>query len=265
MPLADPESAVFHRKLTRRLPVAVRGDGAWLVDAEGRRYLDAAGGAMVASLGHDLADVAEAVREEIARLGYVNGTQFTHRAVEELAGELAEVLPAPLRHSYFLSSGSEAIEAAVKLARQLWVERGQAHRWKVVSRVPSYHGNTLAALALSGREHYRRIYGPLLTSFPRIPAPDPYRDPDSPGSSGAALEEAILREGPETVAAFLFEPIGGSSTSLRSEFQALRESMCASSMHTTRFAFPPSGTSGSFALSSRMSSMLVFVEPSISS
>ena len=212
MPLADPESFVFHRRLTRRLPVAVRGEGSWLIDAEGRRYLDAAGGAMVASLGHDLQDVADAVREEIARLGYVNGTQFTHRSVEELAAELGELLPSPLRHSYFLSSGSEAIEAAVKLARQLWVERGLASKWKVISRVPSYHGNTLAALALSGREHYRRVYGPLLTSFPRIPAPDPYRHPDSPASTGAALEEAILREGPETVAAFLFEPIGGSTT-----------------------------------------------------
>jgi adenosylmethionine-8-amino-7-oxononanoate aminotransferase len=206
------ESHVFHRKLRAALPWAVRGEGSWLVDARGQRYLDGCGGAMVANLGHSLDDVAEAVAAEIRGLGYVNGTQFTHGAVEALADELAAVLPPPLAVSYFLSSGSEAIEAAVKLARQIHVERGEAQRWKVIARVPSYHGNTLAALALSGREHYRRTYGPLLLDLPRIPAPDPYRDPDGPGSTGEALIEALAREGPETVAAFLYEPIGGSSS-----------------------------------------------------
>jgi adenosylmethionine-8-amino-7-oxononanoate aminotransferase len=97
------------------------------------------------------------------------------------------------------------------------VESGRPGKWKVISRVPSYHGNTLAALSLSGREHYRRVYAPLLTDFPRISAPDPYRHPDCrgdaacPACSGAALEEAILDAGPETVAAFVFEPVGGSS------------------------------------------------------
>jgi len=190
----------------------VRGEGAWLVDAAGKRYLDACGGAMVANLGHSLDDVAAAVEAEIRTLGYVNGTQFTHKAVEALAEELAEVLPRPLEVSYFLSSGSEAIEAAVKLARQLQVERGETKRWKVISRAPSYHGNTLAALALSGREHYRATYGPLLLDLPRIPAPDPYRDPEGPGSTGEALVAELERQGPETVAAFLYEPIGGSST-----------------------------------------------------
>jgi hypothetical protein len=167
---------------------------------------------MVANLGHDLDDLAAAVAAEIGSLGYVNGTQFTHRAVEELAAELAAVLPRPLEVSYFLSSGSEAIEAAVKLARQLQVERGRAGKWKVISRVPSYHGNTLAALALSGREHYRRIYGPLLLDLPRIPAPDPYRHPGDAGTTGSALEEEIARQGADSVAAFLYEPIGGSSS-----------------------------------------------------
>lgn len=207
-----PKSFVFHRKLQQPLPWAMRGQGCWLIDAAGRRYLDASGGALVANLGHDLDDVARAVAAEIRRLGYVSGAQFTHGAVEELAAELAEVLPRPLEVSYFLSSGSEAIEAAVKLARQLQLERGRPDKWKVISRLPSYHGNTLAALALGGREHYRRIYGPLLLDLPRIPAPDPYRHPEGPGSTGAALEEEIERQGPETVAAFLYEPIGGSSS-----------------------------------------------------
>ncbi|MGB5176475.1 MAG: aminotransferase class III-fold pyridoxal phosphate-dependent enzyme, partial [Thermoanaerobaculia bacterium] len=113
--------------------------------------------------------------------------------------------------SYFLASGSEAVEAAVKLARQYWVEKGREEKWKVISRVPSYHGNTLTALSLSGREHYRKIYGPLLSEFPRIPAPDTYRHPDSDASSGAVLEAAIQENDPETISAFIAEPIIGSS------------------------------------------------------
>jgi len=188
----------------------VAAHGATIVDESGKRYLDASGGAMVANVGHGVPELGAALAEAAA-LGYVNGTQFSHRLVEELAAELAEVLPPPLRYSYFLASGSEAVEAAVKLARQVQVERGHAGKWKVIARRPAYHGNTLTALSLSAREHYRKIYAPLLTDFPRVPAPDPYRDPDGPGSTGAALEEEILRQGPETVAAFIAEPIGGSS------------------------------------------------------
>ncbi len=209
---AFPESRVFYRKLRRDYPLAVAADGCWIVDESGRRYLDAAGGAVVANLGHSLAEIADRVAAEIRTLGYVNGTQFTHAAVEDLARELTSRLPGDLDFAYFLASGSEAIEAAVKLARQVWVERGRAGKWKVISRRPSYHGNTLAALSLSGREAYRQIFGPLLTDFPRIPAPDSYRDPGGPGSTGEALEAAILAAGAETVSAFLAEPIGGSSS-----------------------------------------------------
>lgn len=209
---AYPDSAVFHRRLDRGFPLAATASGCWITDATGRRYLDGSGGAMVANLGHGRAELAAAVAEAIATLGYVNGTQFTNRYAEELAVELLQVLPPGLGYCYFLSSGSEAIEAAVKLARQVWVERGEQRKWKVLSRVPSYHGNTLSALSLSGREHYRKIYGPLLTDFPRFAAPDPYRDPEGPGSTGEAFEEELLRQGPETVAALVIEPIGGSST-----------------------------------------------------
>ncbi len=205
-----PQSFVFYRRLDRSFPVAAAGEGSYLVDETGKRYLDAAGGAVVASLGHGRPDIAEEIARA-AEIGYVNGTQFTHRAVEELAAELAEVLPGTLKYSYFLASGSEAVEAAVKLARQYWCERGRTGKWKVISRVPSYHGNTLTALSLSGREHYRRMFGPLLTDFPRVPAPDPYRDPDSKAATGEVVEEEILRQGPETVAAFLAEPILGAA------------------------------------------------------
>ncbi len=203
---------MFYRRLDREFPLAVRAEGCWIEDESGRRYLDAVGGAFVVNAGHGVAEIAAAIGEQAARLAYVNGTQFTHAAAEELAAELAEILPEPLRYSYFLSSGSEAVEAAVKLARQVQVERGRPGRWKVLSRSPSYHGNTLAALALSGREHYRKTYGPLLLDLPRFPAPDPYRHPGCPACTGEALAEAIAREGAETIAAVIVEPIGGSST-----------------------------------------------------
>jgi adenosylmethionine-8-amino-7-oxononanoate aminotransferase len=206
-----PDSFVFYRKLNRKFPKAVRSSGSSIYDEEGKRYLDASGGAVVVNVGHSVPEIADAVASQIRELAYVNGTQFTHEPVEALAAELAEVLPGTLKYSYFLSSGSEAIEASVKLARQYWYEKGARSRWKIISRVPSYHGNTLTALSLSGREHYRAMYGPLLTDFPRIAAPDTYRNPASKASTGELLEEEILRQGPETVAAFIAEPIIGSS------------------------------------------------------
>jgi hypothetical protein len=206
-----PDSFVFYRKLNRKYRKAVSGSGCYIYDDQGKRYLDASGGAVVINLGHGLGEIADVVAEQIRRISYVNGTQFTNEPVEQLAAELAEVLPGTLKYSYFLSSGSEAIEAAVKLARQYWYEQGKTSRWKVISRVPSYHGNTLTALSLSGREHYRTVYGPLLTQFPRIPAPDSYRHPGCKACTGELLEEEILKQDPETVAAFIAEPIIGSS------------------------------------------------------
>lgn len=211
MTFGYPEGALFYRNLRKEYPRVVSGEGAWLVGDDGRRYLDGSGGALVASLGHGNAEVADAVARQAREVAYASAAIFTNDAAEALAAELAEVLPAPLRYSYFLCSGSEAIEASVKLARQYWVERGRPKKWKVVTRVPSYHGNTLSALSLSGREHYRRAYGPLLTDFPRVPAPDPYRHPGCDACTGEAVVREIERQGPETVAAFLAEPVIGSS------------------------------------------------------
>jgi adenosylmethionine-8-amino-7-oxononanoate aminotransferase len=206
-----PDGAVFYRRLDRRFPRVVSGRGVYLFDEDGRRYLDASGGALVANVGHGVEEIAEAVGRQAREVAYASGLHFTNGPVEELAAELAEVMPEPLGFCYFLSSGSEAVEASVKLARQYWVERGRPEKWKVVTRVPSYHGNTLAALSLSGREHYRVLYGPLLTAFPRIPAPDEYRHPGCDACTGEALERAIEEAGPETVAAFVAEPVIGSS------------------------------------------------------
>lgn len=206
-----PHSFVFYRKLNRSFPLAKSAKGIYVFDEDGKRYLDASGGAVVVNVGHGVEDIAQAVAAQIRELAYVNGTQFTNLPAEQLASELAEVLPDTLKYSYFLSSGSEAIEASVKLARQYWYEKGRKDKWKVISRVPSYHGNTLTALSLSGREHYRTVFGPLLTEFPRISAPDSYRHPECKACTGEILEDEILKQDPNTIAAFIAEPIIGSS------------------------------------------------------
>ena len=213
-----PDSHVFYRKLGHEYPRIVRGEGCWLVDERGKRYLDAVGGAFVANLGHSNPAIAEALAQQARQFGYLSGTAFTHEPIEALAAELAATLPGDLDKLYFLSSGSEAVEAALKLARQYWVERGLPRKHTIIALAPAYHGNTLLALSASAREHYRAFYREWLVDVRRIPAPYPYRCPcrgheaGCPNCSGTALEEAITRVGAEHVAAFIAEPVGGSST-----------------------------------------------------
>jgi len=212
-PRRYPESPVFYRTLDRELPLVVRGEGIWLFDDTGKAYIDACGGAYVANLGHGVGTVAEAVAEQIKKVAYVNGTAFTNEPVEQLAAELRRLSPGDLDYAYFLSSGSEATEAALKLARQYHVERGQPSRHKIIARTPGYHGNTMLALSASAREHYKKMFGPWLVDVHLIGAPYPYRmEADDPAMTGDALETAILAEGPENVAAFIAEPVSGSST-----------------------------------------------------
>jgi adenosylmethionine-8-amino-7-oxononanoate aminotransferase len=213
-----PDSPVFYRKLRRTYPLIVRGEGCWLHDAEGRSYLDACGGAFVASIGHGVAEIGEAMARQAARVGYVSGMTFTNEPVEALAAAIVAHAPGDLDHAYFLSSGSEAVEAALKLTRQYWVECGRPSKHKVLAFTPSYHGNTLLALSASAREHYRATYRDWLVTVPRVPAPYAYRcachglgDPCA-ACNGDALEAAILTEGADSIAAFIAEPIGGSST-----------------------------------------------------
>jgi adenosylmethionine-8-amino-7-oxononanoate aminotransferase len=209
-------SHVFYRKLHRRLPKIVKAKGVWLHDADGKRYLDASGGAMVCNVGHGVVEIAAALGAQAATVAYVNGTQFTNEPAEELASMLAAKTPPGVDKAYFLSSGSEAVEAALKLARQYHVERGETSRSVIIARTPGYHGNTMLALSASAREHYRRFYAPWLLDVEMIDAPYPYRPGPlgeaSPAMTGAALETAILKAGPKNVAAFIAEPIGGSST-----------------------------------------------------
>jgi hypothetical protein len=218
VPFSYPDSPVFYRKLRRTYPLIVRGEGCWLFDSAGRSYLDGCGGAFVANIGHGVAGIGEAMARQAARVAYVSGMTFTNEAVESLAAEIVARAPGDLDYAYFLSSGSEAVEAALKLARQYWVESGRPNKHKVLAFVPSYHGNTLLALSASAREQYRQTYQDWLVAVPRVPAPYVYRcecrghGPPCAACTGDALETAILHEGADSVAAFIAEPIGGSST-----------------------------------------------------
>src|SRR6266542_3362078 len=140
-----PLGHAFYRKLNKRFPLVTRGEGCWLVDDEGKRYLDGCGGAFVANLGHGVAEIGAAMAEQAGRLAYVNGTAFTHEPVEQLAAEVAALSPGDLKRVYPLSSGSEAVEAAFKLTRQYWVETGKTKKHRIIALTPAYHGNTLLA------------------------------------------------------------------------------------------------------------------------
>lgn len=213
-----PSSHVFYRKLKREYPRIVRGEGCYLYDEQGRRYLDGSGGAYVVNIGHGVGEIAEALACQAGRLAYVSGSVFTHDPVEELAAEVARLSPGDLETVYPLASGSEAVEAALKLARQYWVEMDRPAKDKVIALAPSYHGNTLLALSASSREQYQTYYRPWLVDICRAPACYPFRcecrgaPPPCPACSGDAIEAVILREGADTVAALIAEPVGGSST-----------------------------------------------------
>lgn len=211
-----PDSPVFYRNLARDFPLAVKGEGCWIEDETGKRYLDAVGGAFVASIGHGVAEIGEAMARQARRLAYVSGAAFTNEAVEELAAKLV-ARTRGMDHAYILSSGSEATEAALKLARQHWVEVGRPDKHRIIAVQPAYHGNTMLALSASARQAYRKYWPEWLTDVRRIPAPYAYRcgcngAAECSTCNGDALEAAILEEGADRVAAFIIEPVGGSST-----------------------------------------------------
>ncbi|MEY4215381.1 MAG: hypothetical protein RL458_3607, partial [Pseudomonadota bacterium] len=153
---------VFHRHLHHRPPVAVSGHGAWLVDSEGREYLDASGGAAVSCLGHGHPAVLAAMHEQIDRLAFAHTSFFTTDVAEELAAHLVARAPAGMSHAYFVSGGSEGVEAALKMARQYFLEIGEPQRTRFIARRQSYHGNTLGALAVGGNAWRREPFAPIL-------------------------------------------------------------------------------------------------------
>jgi adenosylmethionine-8-amino-7-oxononanoate aminotransferase len=211
-------SNVFPRVFGRDLPTVARAEGASIWDTSGKRYLDAAGGAIVVGIGHGERDVVQALADQAGLIAYAHGTTFTSEALEAYAAELAPLRPLDDPRIYPVSGGSEAVETALKLARAYHLARGNPGRHKVIARWGSYHGNTLGALDASGREPLRRPYEPWLGRAIHVPAPYEYRcpfpdtHPDRCGERHAELlDETIRREGPETVACFVAEPVAGAT------------------------------------------------------
>jgi len=211
---------VLHRSLATTPALAAAGDGCYLIDSDGRRYLDASGGAAVSSLGHSQADVIAAIQRQVAQMAYAHTAFFTNGPTEQLATRLIALAPAGLGAGRvaFVGSGSEAMEVALKLARQHFVERGETQRSHFIARLMSYHGNTLGALAIGGHFQRRAIYAPMLMPTSHIAPCYAYRFRNS-GESDVAygrrvadeLDAEIRRIGPERVAAFVAEPVVGAT------------------------------------------------------
>ena len=209
---------VFHRQLRHPLPVAVSGHGITLTDASGKTYLDACGGAAVSCLGHGHPEVVAAMHAQMDRLAYAHTSFFTTDVAEELADVLIESAPAGMSHVYFVSGGSEAMEAALKMARQYFVEIGQPQRRHFVARRQSYHGNTLGALAVGGNAWRRAQFQPLLMDVAHVSPCYEYRDrgPDETAEAYGQrlvveLEQTFQQLGPENVLAFVAETVGGAT------------------------------------------------------
>ena len=212
-------SYIIHRQLAVKPPTASFSEGVYFFDQSGKRYLDACGGAAVSSLGHRHPAVIQALHEQIDTLAYAHTSFFTNDAVEQLADQLISTAPGDLNHVYFVSGGSEAMETALKLARQYWVERGQTQKTQFIARKQSYHGNTLGALAVGGNEWRRAPFAPLLMDVVRVSACNAYRDKQQDETREAytsrllnELEAAIIAAGPETIIGFCAETISGATT-----------------------------------------------------
>ncbi|AIO44089.1 aspartate aminotransferase family protein [Burkholderia cenocepacia] len=211
-------TTVFHRAPRATLPVAVAGDGIEIIDSTGKRYIDACGGAAVSCLGHSNQRVIDAIKRQAQQLPYAHTSFFTTDVAEELADRLVDGAPAGLDHVYFVSGGSEAIEAALKLARQYFVEKGEPQRRHFIARRQSYHGNTLGALAIGGNAWRREPFLPLLIEAHHVSPCYAYRDQQAGETDEAyaqrladELERKIVELGAENVAAFVAETVVGAT------------------------------------------------------
>ena len=229
------KSRVLHRSLRETPPRAIGGEGVWLIGDDGRRVLDASGGAAVSCLGHQHPRVLEAMSRQASKLAYAHTGFFSSEPAEALAERLVGHEPGGLGYAYLVSGGSEAIEAGIKLARQYFIEVGQPQRQRFIARRQSYHGNTLGALAAGGNAWRREPYGPLLsTAFSHVTPAFAYhekRDSESEADFvarlAAELEAEFQRLGPENVAAFIAEPVVGATAGCvpapEGYFRAVRE------------------------------------------
>ncbi|QQC65860.1 aspartate aminotransferase family protein [Paraburkholderia ginsengisoli] len=211
-------STIFHCSPKQLLPVAVAGDGIEIIDSTGKRYIDASGGAAVSCLGHSNQRVIDAIKRQAQQLPYAHTSFFTTEPAEELAARLVASAPAGLEHVYFVSGGSEAIEAALKLARQYFVEKGEPQRRHFIARRQSYHGNTLGALAIGGNAWRREPFLPILIEAHHVSPCYAYREQHAGETEEAfaqrladELEEKIVELGADTVAAFVAETVVGAT------------------------------------------------------
>ncbi|MEE8216605.1 MAG: aspartate aminotransferase family protein, partial [Acidiferrobacterales bacterium] len=209
---------VFHRHTRTTLPFVAAGEGPYIIDSEGKRYLDASSGAAVSCLGHNHPVVIQAIKDQLDRIPYAHTSFFTNSALEELADTLVEAAPAGLDRVYFVSGGSEAIEAALKLARQYFLEIGEPQRSHFIARRQSYHGNTLGALAVGGNQWRRRKFEPLLIESQYISPCYAFRGRREDETDEAyglrvadELEAKIEELGPYSVLAFVAEPVVGAT------------------------------------------------------
>ncbi|HUH58691.1 MAG TPA: aspartate aminotransferase family protein [Candidimonas sp.] len=225
---------VFHRNPKQHLDFAVRGQGIRLFDQNDKGYIDASGGAAVSCLGHGHPAVIQATKDQLDKIAYAHSSFFTTQAAEDLADFLAARSPGDLNHVYFVSGGSEAVEAALKLARQYFVETGQATRQHFIARRQSYHGNTLGALAIGGNAWRREPFLPLLVPAHHVSPCYPYRDQLADESEeqyadrlALELEQKIRELGPENVAAFVAETVVGATAGalapVRTYLQRIRQ------------------------------------------
>ena len=227
-------SHVFPRNNQLASPLAVAGDECYLIDSTGRRFFDGSGGAAISSLGHSNQNVASAIQDQVARLAFAHTSFFTSQPSEELADLLIQNAPGDLDRVYFVSGGSEAIEAAMKLARQYYVEVGQVKRRHFIARRQSYHGNTLGALAVGGNQLRREQFAPLLFDVTHIAPCYEYGERSDNESLfvygqkvAQELEDEIVRLGPDTIIAFIAEPVVGSTmgavAAVEGYFKRIRE------------------------------------------
>ncbi|MDH3317836.1 MAG: aspartate aminotransferase family protein, partial [Gammaproteobacteria bacterium] len=212
-------SKILHRHTKLDLPVAARGDGPYVVDTNGKRYLDASGGAAVSCLGHNHPKVIGAIKKQLDAIPYAHTAFFTTEPAERLAEVLIEQAPEGLGRVYFVSGGSEAVEACLKIARQYFDEIGQPQRKHFIARLQSYHGNTLGALAVGGNMWRRRQFEPLLIETHHISPCYAYRDREPEETEEVyglrvanELEEKILELGAESVIGFICEPVVGATS-----------------------------------------------------
>jgi adenosylmethionine-8-amino-7-oxononanoate aminotransferase len=241
--MATRPSRVLHRSLREQPPKAVGGDGVWLIAEDGRRILDGSGGAAVSCLGHQHPRVIEAISRQASKLAYAHTGFFSSEPAEALADRLVGDEPGGLAYAYFVSGGSEAIEASIKLARQYFIESGQPQRQRFIARRQSYHGNTLGALAAGGNAWRREPYAPLLsTAFSHVTPAFAYhekRDHESEAHFvarlAAELEAEFQHLGPDTVAAFIAEPVIGATAGCvpppEGYFRAVREICRTGTLH----------------------------------